>query len=82
MIAREQTAIRNVGLLLVLRGFMVAGGVVTAAVVPRLMGPTGYGQVALVVALSFLFTFPVAVISENGYSLNGTVNEPENEANS
>jgi len=56
MIAREQTAIRNVGLLLVLRGFMVAGGVVTAAVVPRLMGPTGYGQVALVVALSFLFT--------------------------
>ena len=28
MIAREQTAVRNVGLLLMLRGLLVAGGVV------------------------------------------------------
>jgi O-antigen/teichoic acid export membrane protein len=56
MIAREQTAVRNVGLLLMLRGLVVVLGVVVAAVVPRLMGPTGYGQVALLVALSFWFT--------------------------
>jgi O-antigen/teichoic acid export membrane protein len=56
MIAREHTAVRNVGLLLMLRGLLVVGGVVVAAVVPRLMGPTGYGQVALLVALSFWFT--------------------------
>jgi len=56
MIAREQTALRNVGLLLMMRGLLVVGGVVVAAVVPRLMGPTGYGQVALLVALSFWFS--------------------------
>lgn len=56
MIAREQTALRNVSLLLIMRGLLVAGGVVVAAVVPRLMGPTGYGQMALLVALSFLFS--------------------------
>jgi O-antigen/teichoic acid export membrane protein len=56
MIAREQTALRNVSLLLIMRGLLVAGGVVVAAVVPRLMGPTGYGQMALLVALSFWFS--------------------------
>jgi O-antigen/teichoic acid export membrane protein len=56
MIAREQTALRNVSLLLIMRGLLVAGGVVVAAVVPRLMGPSGYGQMALLVALSFLFS--------------------------
>ncbi|HJX52340.1 MAG TPA: oligosaccharide flippase family protein [Polyangia bacterium] len=61
MIAREQTAVRNVGLLLMLRGLLVAGGVVVAAVVPRLMGPTGYGQVALLVALSFWFTLAASL---------------------
>jgi O-antigen/teichoic acid export membrane protein len=61
MIPREQTAVRNVGLLLMLRGLLVAGGVVVAAVVPRLMGPTGYGQVALLVALSFWFTLAASL---------------------
>ena len=61
MIAREQTAVRNVGLLLMLRGLLIAGGVVVAAVVPRLMGPTGYGQVALLVALSFWFTLTASL---------------------
>ena len=56
MIAREQTALRNVSLLLIMRGLLVAGGVVVAAVVPRFMGPTGYGQMALLVALSFWFS--------------------------
>jgi stage V sporulation protein B len=56
MIAREQTALRNVSLLLIMRGLLVAGGVVVAAVVPRLMGPTGYGQIVLLVALSFWFS--------------------------
>jgi O-antigen/teichoic acid export membrane protein len=61
MIAREQTAVRNVGLLLMLRGLLVVGGVVVAAVVPRLLGPTGYGQVALLVALSFWFTLAASL---------------------
>jgi len=61
MIAREHTAVRNLGLLLILRGLLVAGGVVVAAVVPRLMGPTGYGQVALLVALSFWFTLAASL---------------------
>jgi O-antigen/teichoic acid export membrane protein len=61
MIPREQTAVRNVGLLLMLRGLLVAGGVVVAAVVPRLMGPIGYGQVALLVALSFWFTLAASL---------------------
>ncbi len=56
MIAREKTALRNVSLLLIMRGLLVAGGVVVAAVVPRFMGPTGYGQMALLVALSFWFS--------------------------
>ena len=61
MIAREQTAVRNVGLLLMLRGLLAVGGVVVAAVVPRLMGPTGYGQVALLVTLSFWFTLAASL---------------------
>jgi hypothetical protein len=61
MIAREHTAVRNVGLLLMLRGLLVVGGVVVAAVVPRLLGPTGYGQVALLVSLSFLFTLAASL---------------------
>jgi O-antigen/teichoic acid export membrane protein len=56
MSTREQSAVRNVGVLLALRGFQVAGGLVFAAVVPRLMGPKGYGQVSLLVALSMWFT--------------------------
>ncbi len=61
MIAREQSAVRNVGVLLALRGFQVAGGLVFAAVVPRLMGPKGYGQVSLLVALSMWFTMAASL---------------------
>jgi O-antigen/teichoic acid export membrane protein len=56
MIAREQSAVRNAGVLLALRGIQIAGGLVFAALVPRLMGPQGYGQVSLLVALSMWFT--------------------------
>jgi len=55
-IAREQATIRNVGWLVVIRGLQIAGGVLYAAIVPRLMGPIGYGKVALLVGLSFVFS--------------------------
>lgn len=44
----------NAGWLVVLRGLQVVGGLLFAAVVPRLMGPVGYGQVALLVVFSVL----------------------------
>lgn len=37
-----------------MRGLQIAGGVLFAAVVPRLMGPSGYGQVAMLLSLSML----------------------------
>jgi O-antigen/teichoic acid export membrane protein len=61
MIAREQTALRNVSLLLMMRGLLVAVGMVVAAVVPRLMGPTSYGQLVLLVALSFWFSLAASL---------------------
>ena len=54
--AREQDAVHNAGRLFVMRGLHAAGAVLFAAVVPRLMGPEGYGQVALLVSLSMWFT--------------------------
>ena len=56
MNAREQAAVRNAGRLLLMRGLHAAGGAVFAAVVPRLMGPKGYGQLALLLSLSMWFT--------------------------
>jgi O-antigen/teichoic acid export membrane protein len=53
---RERTAIRNVTLLLVLRGLIVAGGVATAALIPRTMGPATYGRYDLVTMLTFWFS--------------------------
>jgi len=53
---RERTAIRNVSLLLLLRGLVVAGGVAAAALVPRTMGPATYGRYDLITMLTFWFT--------------------------
>jgi O-antigen/teichoic acid export membrane protein len=53
---RERTAIRNITLLLLLRGLVVAGGVTTAALVPRTMGPATYGRYDLITMLTFWFT--------------------------
>jgi O-antigen/teichoic acid export membrane protein len=53
---RERAAVRNVTLLLVLRGAIVAGGVASAALVPRIMGPATYGRYDLITMLTFWFT--------------------------
>ena len=53
---RERTAIRNVSVLLLLRGFILAGGVATATLVPRIMGPATYGRYDLITMLTFWFS--------------------------
>jgi O-antigen/teichoic acid export membrane protein len=53
---REHTAIRNVSVLLLMRGFILAGGVATATLVPRTMGPATYGRYDLITMLTFWFT--------------------------
>jgi stage V sporulation protein B len=53
---RERAAVRNVTLLLLMRGLIVAGGVATAALVPRTMGPATYGRYDLVTMLTFWFS--------------------------
>jgi len=53
---RERTAIRNVSVLLLLRGFILAGGVATATLVPRTMGPATYGRYDLITMLTFWFS--------------------------
>jgi O-antigen/teichoic acid export membrane protein len=53
---RERTVIRNVSVLLLLRGFILAGGVATATLVPRTMGPSTYGRYDLITMLTFWFT--------------------------
>jgi O-antigen/teichoic acid export membrane protein len=53
---RERMAIRNVSVLLLLRGLILAGGVATATLVPRTMGPATYGRYDLVTMLTFWFT--------------------------
>jgi hypothetical protein len=50
---RERTAIRNVRVLLLLRGLILAGGVATATLVPRIMGPATYGRYDLITMLTF-----------------------------
>jgi len=52
----ERTAIRNVSVLLLLRGLILAGGVATATLVPRTMGPATYGRYDLITMLTFWFT--------------------------
>jgi hypothetical protein len=52
----ERVAIRNVSVLLLLRGLILAGGAATATVVPRTLGPATYGRYDLVTMLTFWFT--------------------------
>jgi O-antigen/teichoic acid export membrane protein len=51
-----RTALRNVTVLLVLRVLIVIGGVASAALVPRTMGPATYGRYDLITMLTFLFS--------------------------
>jgi len=53
---RERAAVRNVTLLLLFRGVIMAGGVTSAALVPRTMGPATYGRYDLITMLTFLFS--------------------------
>ena len=55
MIGEAQITLRNVGFLIMQRGFEVAGAFVFAALVPRLMGPDIYGRYALIISLSLWF---------------------------
>jgi O-antigen/teichoic acid export membrane protein len=64
MIAEARIAVRNVGLLLLLRGADAVGGLVFAVLIPRLMGPQTYGQYALVTSLSIWFV----LFSELGFT--------------
>jgi O-antigen/teichoic acid export membrane protein len=51
-----RSALRNVTFLLLLRGLIIAGGMASAMVVPRTMGPATYGRYDLITMLTFLFT--------------------------
>jgi len=54
---RENLAVRNVGLLLLFRILVLAGGAATAALLPRIMGPELFGRYALLSSLTQWFTF-------------------------
>lgn len=64
MINEAQITIRNVGFLLVQRGFHILGSLLFAVLVPRLMGPNDYGRYALITSLSFGFM----MLSDLGYA--------------
>ena len=64
MIHEAQITIRNVGFLLVQRGFHILGSLLFAVLVPRLMGPNDYGRYALITSLSFWFM----MLSDLGYA--------------
>jgi O-antigen/teichoic acid export membrane protein len=55
MVAQAQVAVRNAGWLIAQRGVHVVSGIVFAVIVPRLMGPTTYGQYALLASLAAWF---------------------------
>jgi len=55
MIDEIKITLRNVGLLLAQRGFLIAGNFIFAALVPRFMGPGNYGRYALITSLSIWF---------------------------
>lgn len=55
MVAQAHVTVRNAGWLVAQRGVHVLSGVVFAIVVPRLMGPTTYGQYALLASLAAWF---------------------------
>jgi O-antigen/teichoic acid export membrane protein len=48
----EQVTVRNAGLLIIQRGALVLNALLFAALVPRLMGPTIYGQFILLTSLA------------------------------
>jgi O-antigen/teichoic acid export membrane protein len=52
MSSTAQTTVRNAGLLLIQRGGLVLNTLLFAALVPRLMGPTIYGQFTLLTSLA------------------------------
>lgn len=52
MSSLEQVTVRNAGLLLIQRGTLVLNVLLFAALVPRLMGPTIYGQFILLTSLA------------------------------
>jgi O-antigen/teichoic acid export membrane protein len=52
---RAETTVRNAGHLVVLRVLAIASGFLFAALVPRAMGPSVYGQFALITGLSVWF---------------------------
>lgn len=55
MISESQTTVRNVGLLVAQRGPHIAGGLLIALFVPRLMGPESFGRYALMTSLAMWF---------------------------
>jgi O-antigen/teichoic acid export membrane protein len=57
VIQRKLNAVRNVGLLLFLRVLGLLGAAITAALLPRIMGPSLFGQYALLTSLTHWFTF-------------------------
>lgn len=57
MLTEAQATVRNVWLLFFQRGSHVLNAILFAALVPRLMGPTTYGQYNLVTALALWFLY-------------------------
>ena len=57
MLSEVRVTVRNVGLLLLQRGSHVIYAVLFAALVPRLMGPTTYGQFILLTSLAIWLVF-------------------------
>jgi O-antigen/teichoic acid export membrane protein len=55
MIGEAQITVRNVGLLLAQRGFLIIGSFLFAATVPRMMAPDNYGRYALVTSFAICF---------------------------
>jgi O-antigen/teichoic acid export membrane protein len=55
MIVEARKTIRNVGLLMVQRGFHIIAGILFAILVPRMMGPDTYGRYALITSISLWF---------------------------
>jgi O-antigen/teichoic acid export membrane protein len=55
MIKEAQITVRNIGLLIVQRGANVAGGMLIALLIPRLMGPDTFGRYSLMTSLSTWF---------------------------
>lgn len=64
MIQYAQATLRNLGLLFYQRGLYLVGVTLFAALIPRMMGPSRFGQFALVTSLALWF----ATFSQMGFS--------------